>query len=98
SRRVYGRRGTRVVVGPVAEGDHYERAVEGIRASRTAHRLDRRTAAAHRVVLVVPRLRDDRARRAERSPGADRAQAGAPRAAIRAHAQYPASEPAAHRG
>ena len=55
-------------------------------------------AVAHRVALVVPRLRDDRARRVERSPRADRAEAGAPRAVVRAHAQHPATESAAHRG
>ena len=98
SRRGDRRRGNRVDVGPVGEGDHHERTVEGLRASGPAHRLDRRTTAAHRVALVVPRLRDHRARRPERSPGPNRAEAGAPRAVVRADTKHPQRESAADGG
>ena len=77
--------------------DRHQRAVEGLRTARPAHRLDRRSAVADRVAVVVPRLRHDRARRAERSARARRAAAGAPRAAVRAHARHPAPQPAADR-
>ncbi len=64
-------------LGPLRSGDRHERAVEGVRAARAAHRLDRRAAVAHRVAVVVSRLHDDRAGRAERRAGAARARAGA---------------------
>ena len=53
-----------------------------------AHRLGRGAAAARRVVVVVPRLHDDFARRVERRARPPRARAGAPRgilARTRAH-------------
>ena len=77
--------------------DRHQRVVEGLRAARPAHRLDRRSAVADRVAVVVPRLRHHRARRAERSPRARRAAAGAPGAPVRAHARHPAPQPAADR-
>ena len=60
-------------LGPIRSRHRHQRAVEGVRAARAAHRLDRRAAAAHRVAVVVSRLHDDRARRAERRAGAARA-------------------------
>ena len=75
----------------------HQRIVESLRIARPAHRLDRRSAVADRLVLVVPRLRDDRTRRAERSPRAHRDAARAPRPVVRAHARHPAPQPAVDR-
>ena len=98
SRRRARRPGDGVDVGPERARHHHQRAVQGLRASRLAHRMDRGAAVAHRGAVVVPRLRDDRARRAERSAGARGAGAGAAGAPLRAHARHPAPQPAAHRG
>ena len=66
-----------------------ERPVEGVRAAGPAHRLGRRAADDRRGAVVVPRLHDDRARRAERRAGAARARTGAPDRDPRAHARHP---------
>ena len=59
-------------VGPLRSRDRHERTVEGVRPAGPAHRLDRRTAVARRVAVVVSRLHDDfaRARSATSSRGA----------------------------
>ena len=51
-------------VGAARSGDRHERALESVRAAGPAHRLGRRAAGARGVAVGVPRLHDDRARRA----------------------------------
>src|SRR5436305_54664 len=65
-------------VGTARPRDRDERPVEGVRIAGAAHRVDRRAAAARRGALVVSRLHDDCAGRAERRARAARARAGAP--------------------
>ena len=62
-------------LGPLRARDRHARPVQGLRAARPADRLGRRAAGAGRGAVGRPRLHDDRARRDQRSAGANRARA-----------------------
>src|SRR5262249_15041 len=68
-----------------------------VRVAGAPHRMDRRSAGARGVAVVVSRLHDDRARRVERRARAAGARAGAPRAHPVADARDTGSQLSDHR-